>query len=159
MLVEPNYPDDIIVLVKNKTNFLWYVSEKELWIMNLKRLGDDIDMKLKTLGKKVGERYIDKEREGLEILDHNNIDIFENRMKQYRVTYQELLDYFETHPEQLYYRNNTEVLPEFYIDFDTKIFYSYFTEPGSYEYYIPEDWQGVLTKQIDGDIIAQARSV
>lgn len=159
MLVEPNYPDEIIVLVKNKKNFTWYISDKELWILNLKALDDDMDIKLKELGKKTEERYIDEEREGLEILDQNNIDMFESRMEQYRVTYQELLDYFEIYPEQLYYKNATEILPEFYIDFDMKIFYSLFTEPGSYEYYIPKNWQGILTNQIARDVMIQAKSV
>ena len=158
MLIELNYPDDVIVLIKNKNIFKWYVSEKELWIMDLEKLSEDLDKKLKALGKEISQKYIDKEREGLEILNQTNIDVFEVRMKEYKVTYQDLKNYFESNLEQSYYKKSNQVCPDFYIDFDMKIYYSCFTEPGSYEYYIPDDWKGIVTNQISEEVMIQARS-
>lgn len=155
MNINFNYPDDVITLIKSKNIFNWYVNEKELWILDLEKFGIDINQKLKALGKQP-ENFIDEERKGLEILNSDNIDVFKNRIVQYKATYKELKEFFLLHSEVLYYRNAKEILPDFYIDFDLKIFYSYFSEPGSFEYYVPTGWKGILAKQIDPTILNSA---
>lgn len=38
MKVEPDFSDNVVVLIKNNNVYTWYVSEKELWIMDLLKL-------------------------------------------------------------------------------------------------------------------------
>lgn len=160
MSINLHEPDDnVIVLIKHENIFDWYVSEKELWVLDAKKLGEDFKIKLKKLGKDIEVDIIDEEREELEILDESNIKVFKQRMKKYKVTYDELEKFFNSHLEELYYRNANEICPDFYIDFDGKIFYSYYTEPNSYEYYVPKGWKGIRDNKIDKDILARAKYV
>lgn len=152
-------PDKVIVLIKHENMFAWYVSEKELWVLDSKKLSEDFKIKLKQLGKDIEVDIIDEEREELEILDESNIKVFKQRMKKDRVTYDELEKFFNSHPEELHYRNAKEICPDFYIDFDGKIFYSYYIEPNFYEYYVPEGWRGIRDNQIDKDILDRAKYV
>lgn len=157
MIIDFSYPDDVIVLIKHKNMFTWYISEKELWILDLAKLRRDFEIKLRTLKKAENLNYTNPERDGLQVLDVNNIDRFQLKMKKYRVTFQEMKQYFLLYPEKLYYQNSDQILPDFYIDFDEKNFFSFFSEPGSFEQYIPDGWHGILGREIDRSILEIAK--
>ena len=142
MKVEPNYPGEIIILVKNKGKYSWFVSDKELWIMDLVKLENAY--RLKRNMPEVEFIQADDERKGFEVLSEINIDQFLEVAKDYKVDYPELKEFCDLHNEVYPDYQPERAEPVFYIDFDEKSFHSYFDEPGSYEYYIPDDWHGYL---------------
>ncbi|BFH17778.1 hypothetical protein P4K96_19580 [Bacillus cereus] len=145
MKVEPNFPDTVVVLVKHEEKYTWYVSEKELWIMDLLQLENAFRRKFNQ--PKVTETEADyEERVGCEILSEKNISQFQEAMKDFEVSYTELIEYFNLYSEVYLDGVNSEVETSFYLDFDNKIFYSFFKEPGSYEYFVPTDWKGIFEK-------------
>lgn len=143
--VEPNSPDEVVVLVKYKEKYTWYVSEKELWIMDLLEL--DNAFRRKFHEPEVTETEADfEERIGCEILSEKNIEQFQEAIKDFEVSYTELIDYFQLYSEVYLDGMNSEVEISFYLDFDSKIFYSFFKEPGSYEEFVPTGWRGIFER-------------
>lgn len=142
MKVEPNYPGEIIILIKNNGQYFWFVSEKELWILDLVKL-DNAFNKRSNLPE-VTEVHYEDERKGFEILNEKNVDQFLEVMKDYKVDFSELKEFFKLYSEVYPEYPKEKIQPAFYIDFDKKCFYSYFDEPGSYEQYIPDGWNGYL---------------
>ena len=74
MKIEPNFPDDVVILVKNKNIYTWYVNEKKLWILDLLKLDNAFRRKMGLF--LVNETHEEGERKGFEILDSHNIDLF-----------------------------------------------------------------------------------
>lgn len=154
MKIEPDFSDNIVVLVKNNNVYTWYVSEKELWIMDLLKLDNAFREKMKL--PLVDETHEEGEREGVEILDCHNIDLFQTRMEEYKVSYEELKTYYQIFSEVYMEGEKFQVFPSFFIDFDQKIFISYFSEPGSYEDYVTDGWCGTYQNRVDFDRIKEA---
>lgn len=71
MKVEPNYPGEIIILIKNKGKYSWFVSDKELWIMDLIKL-ENVYRRKRNLPE-VESIQADDERKGFEILTEKNL--------------------------------------------------------------------------------------
>lgn len=128
MKVEPNFPDTVVVLVKHEEKYTWYVSEKELWIMDLLQLENAFRRKFNQ--PKVTETEADyEERVGCEILSEKNIRQFQEAMKDFEVSYTELIEHFNLYSEVYLDGVNSEVETSFYLDFDNKIFYSFLKNP------------------------------
>ncbi|WP_107951132.1 hypothetical protein [Lysinibacillus parviboronicapiens] len=146
MKCEPNFPDYVIVLVKVNNSFHWYVTEKELWILNLLKLDNAFRKKMNE--PIVDETVAEDERRGFELLDETNILDFMKVIKDFKVDSQELIDYYKVLENKEF--SSREILKKisFFIDFDKKCFYSFFLEPGSYEEYIPKGWDGILSNDI-----------
>lgn len=143
--MEPNFPDTVVVLVKHEGKYTWYVSEKELWIMDLLELDNAFRRKFNQ--PEVTETEADyEERVGCEILSEKNIEQFQEAMKDFEVSYTELINYFNLYSEVYLNGVNSEVETSFYLDFDNKFFYSFFQEPGSYEDFVPTGWRGIFEK-------------
>ncbi len=122
--IESNFPDDVVILVKNKNIYTWYVNEKELWILDLLKLDNAFRRKMGLF--LVNETHEEGERKGFEILDSHNIDLFQVRMKEYVVSYKELKEYYQIYSEVYMEDKYIEVFPSFFIDFDKKIFFHIF---------------------------------
>ncbi|MFF2484298.1 hypothetical protein [Paenibacillus sp. NPDC058071] len=153
MKVEPNFPNTVVVLVKHKEEYSWYVSEKELWIMDLVKLDNAFRRKFNQ--PEVTETEADyEERVGCEILSEKNIEQFQEAVEHFKVSYTELADYFKLYSEVYLDGENPEVDTSFYLDFDHKIFHSFFKEPGSYEDFVPTGWRGIYEK-VEKDIIPE----
>jgi hypothetical protein len=142
MKVEPNYPGDVIILIKNKGEYSWFVSDKELLIMDLVKLENAYRRKQNF--PEVKSTQANDERKGFEILTEQNVDQFLEVIKDYRVDYSELKEFCDLYNEVYSDCQPERAEPTFYIDFDEKSFHSYFDEPGSYEYFIPDNWHGYL---------------
>ncbi|WP_146189895.1 hypothetical protein [Paenibacillus elgii] len=154
--VEPNFPDTVVVLVKHEGKYTWYVSEKELWIMDLLELDNAFRRKFNQ--PEVTETEADyEEREGCEILSEKNIAQFQEAMKEYKVSYTELTDYFNLYSEVYLDGVSSAVETSFYLDFDNKIFYSFFKEPGSYEQFVPTGWRGIFEEDVQKVIPENAK--
>ena len=137
MFYEPVYCENIIVGVKWKGEFNWYVSEKEMWFMN------ETKFSLTEEQRAMLVEIPDDPRYQLEIVDENTVDIFMPRIEKFKVPVDELCELLEFNIlteefEDAYF----DFLPSLYIDFDEKLIVSMFPEPTSFEYYTPDGWEG-----------------
>lgn len=161
MLIEPGGNENVVVLVKADGRFHYYVTEKELWILN--------DVMLEEYWNAIGCVTPDPEdrgeKTGFDILDETNVSRFLPVIAQYEVGFEELKEYYNLY---LYVMEDEikadledirEILPIFYIDFDRRIFISYYSEPGSYEKYLPNaNWKGYLMEiETDKEIPPEMR--
>lgn len=89
------------------------------------------------------DEYEADEREGIKVLNSENIDIFLQRINKDIATKEDLKCFLwkciKNKTERDEILNYSSVL---LVDFDDKILYSMFPEPASYEEYVPEEWQG-----------------
>ncbi|MES5894465.1 hypothetical protein [Bacillus cereus group sp. RP43] len=139
MILEPLYAENIVVAVIYNNEFRWYVTDKELWFLDYSKL----DNAYKNLGVSIENNYEMEERNGIKVLDNENVEVFLLRINKYNVTKEEL-NYLLL--ENIKSKNEGEDLLDFspvlFINFDDKILYSMFPEPASYEEYVPKDWIG-----------------
>ncbi|MDA7028113.1 hypothetical protein PJ311_16180 [Bacillus sp. CLL-7-23] len=144
MYLEPSDYDNVVVLIKYNKKYQYYVTDKELWVLDLNKL----KLAFQIMGYQMN--LIEDERMGFDVLTKEQYSIYKDKIKRYEVNYDELKDYYQLfqlikEPQD----DIREILPLFYIDFDKELFYSFYTEPGSYEEYIPDGWQGILTEELE----------
>ncbi|EPY2273416.1 hypothetical protein ACXAUS_002278 [Clostridium sporogenes] len=139
MVLEPLYAENIIVAVIYNNGFKWYVTDKELWFLDYNKLDNECG----NLGISVEDEYEADEREGIKVLNSENIDIFLQRINKDIATKEDLKCFLckciKNKTERDEILNYSPVL---LVDFDDKILYSMFPEPASYEEYVPEEWKG-----------------
>ena len=153
MLLEPSMTENIIVGVRWKNHFRWYVTEKEIWFMDLDKMEAVTEEKWKELDLPLSKLVYgaeDPEREGIPILDENTIELFSQRIAEYAVPVDELRELLEfciatESREDVFYT----FLPSLYLDFDNRCLYSMYTEPSSFEYYVPQNWTGEYFSFLD----------
>ena len=160
MFYEPIECENIIVGIKWKGEFNWYVSEKEMWFMN--------ETLFPTSDKDVPPELIppDDPRYQLEIVDENTVDIFMPRIEKFKVPVDELCELLELNllVEDISELSEDTIcsvesrgiycdfMPSLYIDFDERMIISMYQEPASFEDYTPAGWigkHGVFIPHID----------
>ncbi|MGG1745130.1 hypothetical protein ABDH94_24030, partial [Bacillus paranthracis] len=86
MKLEPLYAENIIVAVIYKNEFRWYVTDKELWFLDYNKL----DNAYKNLGISIEDNDETEEKNGIKVLDHENVEVFLVRINKYKTTKEEL---------------------------------------------------------------------
>jgi len=139
MRIQPMYAENIIVGILYENSFGWYVTDKELWFLNYKKLDDAYGM---LDDAPLFEEPL--ERKNIKILDVNNIKEFLGQIKDQlysSIELQRLLKEKRAKLKECGY-DLLDYSPSLYIDFDHKTLYSLFPEPASYEDYVPDTWEG-----------------
>lgn len=114
--------DNIIVFVIYNKQKRWYNADRELWFLD-----ENKRMKLyEKAGYKIDELWIDEKRQDIMLLDTNVAEIFLKRIEESQCITSKL---------------QNDILPSLYIDFDDKELYSMYSEPASYEDYVPIGWK------------------
>lgn len=136
----PDYTENIIVGVFYDGKFDWYVTDKEIWYLDYKKRSDAY----KKIGFDMGEDEdgIEDERQGLLILNSDNAKIFLERIGNYKFEagqLRELLIQSKTPTDDTW---QFDFLPSLYVNFDTHQLFSLYSEPASYEDYVPSGWEG-----------------
>ncbi|BFT72348.1 hypothetical protein [Paenibacillus sp. P36] len=139
----PKYAENIIVLVKYKSSFKWFVTDKELWFLDLRKL---IASYLER-GLTIHNPEDFSDRFDIAIVNEDNAGIFLNNIRELEVTKDELQNLLEEGT----FNHISDLLPSLYVDFDAKKLTSYFPEPASYEFFIPNGWKGKYNNFL-GDI-------
>ncbi len=126
-MLKPEYGNIIIVATIYKNIFNWYITEKELWLMDLSN-----------------EEFICEERYGILILNENTVEQFFYKIKDCRINTQELKKMFINSLKYDFDLENTlyDFRPSIYINFDKKQLYSSFPEMTSFQEYVPSGWLG-----------------
>ncbi|CEK35525.1 hypothetical protein UMC2_38431 [[Clostridium] sordellii] len=135
--------EEIIVFVIYNGTKNWYVSDKEIWFLDEQKR---INL-YRNLGYEIKDEWIDERRENLLILNKENADIFLLRINKEIVSSSELKESwlaFENDDEE-----RINYMPSLYIDFDKKELLSMYSEPASYEDYVPFDWKSDFKDFID----------
>ena len=145
MLLVPKALENIIVGVLINNHFKWYVSTKDIWFLDRKKLEEAYKKKFKEMGIAYTGPFIeeDDERKGIDILDEDSYAEFAPRMAKYAVSTKELreslkLNLLTETKEDTFY----SFMPSLYVNFDKRELYSLYSEPASYEDFVPENWTG-----------------
>lgn len=146
MLLEPKALENIIVGLLFDNSFKWYVTPKDLWFLDRNKQADAYIKKFKEIGLgNIGNNIEeDDERKGIEVLDEHSFIDFAPRINKYSVSTEELrglvkLNILTKSKEDTFY----SFLPSLYVNFDKRELYSLYSEPASYEDFVPENWRGV----------------
>lgn len=146
MLLEPKTLENIIVGLLIDNCFKWYVSPKDLWFLDRKKLADTYIKKFKEIGlKNIGNNIEEvDERKGIEVLDEYSFIEFIRRINKYSTSTDELrellkLNLLTKSKEDTFYN----FLPSLYVNVDKNELYSLYPEPASYEDFVPKNWSGI----------------
>ncbi|MGO0062843.1 hypothetical protein ACTID9_22940 [Brevibacillus fluminis] len=130
----PKYAETIIVLVKYKASNRWFVTDKELWFLDLRKLAKAF----KEKGYEIHSPDDFSDRFDMAVVNEDNAEGFLDKISDYEAETEELVRILK---EGLY-GHITDMFPSLYVDFDGKELISYYPEPASYEYYVPDGWAG-----------------
>ncbi|SDZ24108.1 hypothetical protein SAMN04488156_1118 [Bacillus sp. 166amftsu] len=86
MILEPLYAENIVVAVIYNNEFKWYVTDKELWFLDYNKLNNAY----KNLGVSIEDNDEAEERNGMKVLDNENVELFLPRINKYITTKEEL---------------------------------------------------------------------
>ncbi|MCM3225732.1 hypothetical protein [Terribacillus saccharophilus] len=146
MKMNPKYAENIIVLTKYKKLFRWFVTEKDIWFLDMRKLvAAYIDN-----GFEIHNPDDFSDRYNISIVNEDTAEEFLYRISEFEANNEELR-------KSLLQRTNdhiSEMTPSLYVDFDEKKLISYYPEPASYEVYVPDNWVGTyeeFTEQIPRD--------
>ena len=144
MRILPEAYKNIIVGLRWREKFAWYVSLKDIWFLDQTELEREYEQWCKKKGLPLNFAVSeDDERYGIFVLNEENINLFLPRIAKYAVSSDELREYMKL---AMNIKSRDEVtleyMPSLYIDFDKKILYSMYTEPASFEDYVPATWKG-----------------
>lgn len=135
MKVQPRYAENIIVFTIFKGVGRWYVSDKDLWYLDLRKLIKAFE----DMGYAIPNPEDFSDRFGIDILsEKDTIEKFFVEMSEYEVLQNELTSLLV---ENAVF-NISGLVPSLFINFDLKTLYSYYPEPASFEKHIPDDWEG-----------------
>lgn len=137
MYLQPNYMENIIVGIIFNSQFSWYVTDKELWFLDYSKMIVFFEKK----GIKVNIDYIDNRRKNTIILDTENVSEFLTLIATNKVTANELNYNLLANITEIDDTWKFNYRPSLYINFDKKILYSNYSEPASYEDYVPNLWE------------------
>lgn len=140
MKVEPMYAENVIVGVVYKNAWQWYVTNKDLWFLDYKKL----EKAYLDKGFDIQNIIDDNERIGIKVLNNEeNEKLFLSNIKEYLVTTNELNSMLKNKAKNKgKFDDLLDFCPSLFVDFDNKRLFSMFPEPASFEDYVPEGWIG-----------------
>jgi len=141
LLNNPKYAETIIVLVKYKKSYRWFVTDKEIWFLDLKKL---ISSYLEK-GFEIHNPDDFSDRFDIAVVNEDTVEEFLQKISDFEVSNEELRKILV----QRAYSHISDMLPSLYVDFDNKELTSYYPEPASYELYVPNGWQGKYEQFIE----------
>lgn len=130
------YGVDIIVAVIYRGQWRWYVSEKDYWFLDQEKLRRAFT----EAGHPPPEG--DADRFNIPIANEATAEQFLLAMDQFRVDRRELADSVRARIPPTSWDDIAHLCPSLLVDFDQKRLVSLFSEPASFEEYVPEDWRG-----------------
>lgn len=137
-IVISDFSENIIVGVVYNSVYNWYVTDKEIWFLDYKKRIKIFEEK----GFEIKEEYIDESRQNLLILDSQNISVFLEKISEHKISTNELRKLLiksrEAGDDSWMY----QFRPSLYVNFDNHKLYSLYSEPASYEDYVPINWEG-----------------
>lgn len=134
-----NFPTEIICGVQYNGEFSWYVSDRELWILDYTIL----DSYLVQYGYSIEGLSIDSKRSDSKVLVKENAENFLKQMTDFEVSSEDLQSYLLESIDELDDSWYYDFQPSLFIDFDNNSLYSQYSESESFEDYVPLGWTGM----------------
>ncbi|MEW4353452.1 hypothetical protein AB1I63_00905 [Streptococcus pneumoniae] len=134
-----NFPTEIICGVQYNGKFSWYVSDRELWILDYTIL----DSRLAQYGYNIESLSIDSKRSDSKVLVKENAGNFLEKMTEFEVSSEDLQTYLLESIDELEDSWYYDFQPSLFIDFDDNRLYSQYSESESFEDYVPFGWVGM----------------
>lgn len=147
MGIDIEYGEDIIVGVIFNNEWKWFVTEKDVWYLDLPKL----ETAFLEKGHRVHNLGDYSERFNIAVLDETTVPVFLKAAKQFEVTTTDLKQ--TIYEEQQEIMNNKyyimKFVPSLLVDFDSKMLLSFFSESASFEQYVPDGWVGKYEEFLD----------
>lgn len=118
MFNNPKYPETIIVLLKYKKSYRWFVTDKEIWFLDLKKL---ISSYLEK-GFEIHNPDDFSDRFDIAVVNEDTVKEFLQKISNFEVSNEELRKILL----QRTYSHIFDMLPSLYVDFDDKELISYY---------------------------------
>jgi hypothetical protein len=137
MGLKPEYSVDIIVLVKFKDKYTWYLSNKEYWVLDYN--------KWESIFESLGDAdsiYGQDLRDDFPVLDSDNWPSYEKVIKDHLVTKGQLSEMITENLPIESWDKKGELFPSLFVNFDKKELFSLFPEPLAFEDFVPDNWVG-----------------
>ena len=135
--------DELLVIVKNEGRFYWFVAFKEMWVLDRVKWIDDF---VKN-GVEINLQDIHKERYDIPVVNEKNAQIFiGNLIKDgYLYDKDDIAEAFYNRlSEKTTWWDIYDLMPDLFIDFESKRLYSEYVESMHYYKYVPDGWFGEL---------------
>ncbi|MBC2322550.1 hypothetical protein [Listeria booriae] len=141
----PDYTENVIVAVVVNEKFSWYITDKEIWYLDYeKRLAA-----FKKQGFEINISYIDESRKNCLVLDTANASSFLFSIKVWETSTNHLKEMLIHEISDSDDKWKYDYRPSIYVNFDERIYYSMYSEPASYEEYVPEGWKSAYKNFYD----------
>jgi hypothetical protein len=145
-MVNIRYPLDLVALVHHGGAWTWFVSEREFWILDLGMYRRAYE----RVGVPPPRAKALEIRGGLDVVDEPQAAEFLRMMNAYRVETNALrVELKRRIPTADSLGDICEWLPAILVDFDSRLLVSYYSEPFSFEKYVPDFWEGRYGKFYD----------
>ena len=131
----PLYAQNIIVFVTFKSSTGWYVADKELWFLDLRKFADAFISK----GYAVPNPEDFSDRFNIPVVNEDTASAFLLCIQDCKASADELKQVLE----QKTYDHISDMVPSLYVNFDEKRLLSSYPEPASYEQFVPDGWIGL----------------
>ncbi|WP_336210529.1 hypothetical protein [Enterobacter sp. P82] len=138
-----NKDDELLVIVKNEGRFFWFVAFKEKWVLDRVKW---VDAFVKS-GVEINLQDIHKERYDIPVVNEENVQIFiDNLIKDgYLYDKDDIAEAFYNRlSEKTTWWDIYDLMPDLFIDFDSKRLFSEYVESMHYHKYVSDGWLGEL---------------
>lgn len=136
-----NKDDELLVIVKNEGRFYWFVAFKEMWVLDRVKWVDDF---VKN-GVEINLQDIHKERYDIPVVNEENVQIFIDNLIKEGYLYDKddmSVAFYNRLSEKTTWWDIYDLMPDLFIDFDSKRLYSEYVENMHYHKYVPDGWLG-----------------
>ncbi|HEO9917484.1 TPA: hypothetical protein QIQ88_003176 [Enterobacter asburiae] len=138
-----NKDDELLVIVKNEGRFYWFVAFKEMWVLDRVKWIDDF---VKN-GVEINLQDIHKERYDIPVVNEKNAQIFIGNLIKDGYLYDKddiAETFYNRLSEKTTWWDIYDLMPDLFIDFESKRLYSEYVESMHYYKYVPDGWFGEL---------------
>lgn len=143
--MELKYGEELVVVVKFREKWTYYISEKEFWILDheawaqsFRAFGYDVPL----------DDFSD--RFDIAVVDQETVAIFLQEMAKDQQTLEQLRSLVTTQVKGKPWDEVSVYFPALFVDFDACKLVSYFPEPFPFEQYIPLHWEGSYAPFFEG---------
>ena len=133
MVLKPKYAQNIVVCTRFIGKIRWYVTDKEIWFLDLRKMVKAYEDK----GYSIPDPDDFSERFDIDIVNESNAEDFLSKISEFEVITTDLQDILKGTNI-----NKSDVVPSLFVDFDNQTLYSMYPEPASYEHFVPYNWSG-----------------
>ncbi|MBY0595213.1 hypothetical protein [Bacillus bingmayongensis] len=134
-MLKPKYAQNIIVGIKTSDDFSWYITERDVWILDINKYS----IAYRSNGYEFNMEFALSLRNNISVVNENNYKIY---LDDYSNNIVSSSDLRELILKKEYDTTILELKPSLFLDFTEKKLLSMYPEPLPYEKYVPDNWYG-----------------